>query len=72
MVALRQPPFPCFRCGVRITAVMSQRAKQATYLFGLVDAMLLMLALFLAFGVRSLVPLPLLRDGLAIDLGTHI
>src|SRR5580765_2567788 len=34
--------------------------------------MLLVLALFLAFAVRSLVPLPLLADGLAIDLGTHI
>jgi exopolysaccharide biosynthesis polyprenyl glycosylphosphotransferase len=52
--------------------VISQRAKQATYLFGVVDAMLLMLALFLAFAVRSLVPLPLLTDGLAIDFGTHI
>jgi len=51
--------------------VISQRAKQAIYLFGLVDAMLLVLALFLAFGVRSLVPLPLLTDGLSIDLGTH-
>jgi exopolysaccharide biosynthesis polyprenyl glycosylphosphotransferase len=52
--------------------VISQRAKQATYLFGLVDAMLLVLSLFLAFAARSLVPLPLLADGLAIDLGTHI
>ena len=52
--------------------MISQRAKQASYLFGLVDAMLLVLALFLAFGVRSLVPLPLLTDGLSIDLGTHI
>src|SRR5262245_56684821 len=33
--------------------------------------MLLVLALFVAFGVRSLVPLPLLSDGHAIDLGTH-
>jgi exopolysaccharide biosynthesis polyprenyl glycosylphosphotransferase len=52
--------------------VISQRARQATYLFGVVDALLLVLALFLAFGVRSLVPLPLLTDGFGIDLGTHI
>jgi len=52
--------------------VISQRAKQATYLLALVDAMVLALALFLAFAVRSLVPLPLLADGLAIDLGTHV
>jgi exopolysaccharide biosynthesis polyprenyl glycosylphosphotransferase len=52
--------------------VISQRARQATYLFGLVDAMLLVLALFAAFGVRSLIPLPLLADGIAIELGTHI
>jgi len=52
--------------------VISQRAKQATYLFGLVDAMLLVLALFLAFGARSLLALPLLTDGISIDLGTHV
>jgi len=52
--------------------VISQRARQATYLFGLVDAMLLVLALLIAFGVRSLVSLPFLTDGLSIDLGTHI
>jgi exopolysaccharide biosynthesis polyprenyl glycosylphosphotransferase len=51
--------------------VISQRARQASYLLALVDAMLLVLALFLAFAVRSLVPLPLLADGLAIDLTTH-
>jgi exopolysaccharide biosynthesis polyprenyl glycosylphosphotransferase len=34
--------------------------------------MLLVLALFIAFGVRSLVPLPFLTDGLTIDLGTHV
>ena len=34
--------------------------------------MLLTLALFVAVGVRSLVPLPLLTDGSAIDLGTHL
>jgi exopolysaccharide biosynthesis polyprenyl glycosylphosphotransferase len=52
--------------------VISERAKQASYLLGLVDAMLLVLALFVAFGARSLVRLPLLSDGHAIDLGTHI
>ena len=52
--------------------MISQRAKQAIYLFGLVDAVLLVLALFLAFAVRSLVPLPLLTDGRTIDLGAHI
>jgi len=52
--------------------VISQRAKQAAYLFGLVDAMLLVLALFFAVGVRSLVPLPLLSDGASIDLATHV
>jgi exopolysaccharide biosynthesis polyprenyl glycosylphosphotransferase len=51
--------------------VISQRAKQATYLLGLVDAMLLVLALFLAFAVRSLIPLPWLSDGLGLDLPTH-
>jgi exopolysaccharide biosynthesis polyprenyl glycosylphosphotransferase len=51
--------------------VISQRARQASYLLALVDSMLLVLALFLAFAVRSLVPLPLLTDGLAIDLSTH-
>ena len=34
--------------------------------------MLLVLALFFAVGIRSLVPLPLLSDGAAIDLGTHV
>src|SRR5262245_6699813 len=34
--------------------------------------MLLVVALFLAFAIRSLVPLPLLADGIAIDLGTHV
>jgi exopolysaccharide biosynthesis polyprenyl glycosylphosphotransferase len=34
--------------------------------------MLLVLALFLAIAVRSLVPLPLLADGVAIDLATHV
>lgn len=52
--------------------MISQRARQASYLFALADAMLLVLALFLAIGLRSLVPLPLLRDGLSINLGTHI
>jgi hypothetical protein len=52
--------------------VISQRARQAMYLFGLADAMLLVLALFLAYGVRSLAPIPMLQDGLAIDLPTHI
>jgi exopolysaccharide biosynthesis polyprenyl glycosylphosphotransferase len=52
--------------------VISQRAKQAIYLFGVVDAMLIALALFLAVGVRSLVPLPLLIGGSAIDIGTHL
>ena len=52
--------------------MISQRARQASYIFGLVDAMLLVLALFIAFGVRSLAPLPFLTDGLSIDLGTHI
>ena len=52
--------------------MISQRAKQASYIFGLIDAMLLVLSLFLAYAVRSLIPLPLLQDGLTIDLGTHI
>jgi exopolysaccharide biosynthesis polyprenyl glycosylphosphotransferase len=52
--------------------VISQRARQASYLFGLVDAMLLVLALFVSVAIRSLMPLPFLTDGVAIDLGTHI
>jgi hypothetical protein len=51
--------------------VISQRAKQASYLLGLIDAMLLVLALFLAFTLRSLVQLPWLREGFGVDLPTH-
>ena len=51
--------------------MISQRARQATYLLGLVDAMLLVLALFLAFAARSLLPVPWLRDGIGVDLPTH-
>jgi hypothetical protein len=52
--------------------VISHRAKELTYLVGLVDAMLLVRGLFLALGVRSLVPVRHLKDGLPIDLGTHV
>jgi exopolysaccharide biosynthesis polyprenyl glycosylphosphotransferase len=52
--------------------VISQRAKQAAYLLGLIDAMLLVLALFIAYGIRSLAPLPLLENGIAISLNTHV
>jgi exopolysaccharide biosynthesis polyprenyl glycosylphosphotransferase len=51
--------------------VISQRAKQATYIFGLVDAMVLVLALFAAFAVRSFVAIPGLYSGLGVDLPTH-
>ncbi|HEX4823523.1 MAG TPA: sugar transferase [Candidatus Polarisedimenticolaceae bacterium] len=51
--------------------MISQRARQASYLLGLVDAMLLVLALLLAFAVRSLIPFPWLRDGLGMDLPVH-
>jgi exopolysaccharide biosynthesis polyprenyl glycosylphosphotransferase len=52
--------------------MFSPQAKQAGYLLALIDGLLLVLAFYLAFAFRALVPLGFLEDGSALDLSAHV